>query len=262
MLTATKIIALGSTFAAGPGILPVANPAAGRSRLNYPNLLARSLSADLIDATTSGATTEQILTSPHRLGGRIVRPQIEAVAPDADLVTITAGGRDAGYVVDAPLPAIVGLVAKHTVARVLPPPVRKRVNGDAARAAEHAAAGLIEAVAAVRARARHARVVLVDYLTVVGPHAEPSRELPLTAADIEWFRRRGEILAHAFRIASERGRAELVVVSGLSLEHGIGSPDPWVDGVEAPLGLAVTAPFRPNEAGMRAVADAILVQVT
>lgn len=37
------IVALGSSFAAGPGLKPIANAAAKRSSVNYAHLLARGI---------------------------------------------------------------------------------------------------------------------------------------------------------------------------------------------------------------------------
>src|SRR3954470_1574461 len=55
-----RIAALGSSYAAGPGIEPVADRRAHRSARNYPQLLAERLGAALTDLTVSGATTETI----------------------------------------------------------------------------------------------------------------------------------------------------------------------------------------------------------
>ena len=59
-----RYVAMGSSFAAGPGVGPVTPgtpPRCGRGTLNYPNLLAQKLKLDLVDATCSGATTEHVL---------------------------------------------------------------------------------------------------------------------------------------------------------------------------------------------------------
>lgn len=72
------LIALGSSFAAGPAIHPLSSRQAMRSTLNYPNLLSRRLGASLTD--------------------RSFPPQVQGVTSDADVVTITAGGNDIGYI--------------------------------------------------------------------------------------------------------------------------------------------------------------------
>lgn len=90
-----KIAALGSSFAAGPGIHPVADPDAMRSSRNYASLLAARLGADLADLTVSGATTATILHTPQvTMTGAQFPPQVDGLPADADLVTVTAGGND------------------------------------------------------------------------------------------------------------------------------------------------------------------------
>jgi lysophospholipase L1-like esterase len=93
------IAALGSSFAAGPGIDPIIDQSAMRSGRNYPHLLAEQLGAQLTDLTVSGATTATILSEPQvTLDGTQFAPQIDSLPADADLVTVTAGGNDLGFI--------------------------------------------------------------------------------------------------------------------------------------------------------------------
>jgi hypothetical protein len=91
------MVALGSSFAAGPGLEPVVDRAAMRSGRNYAHLVADRLGATLTDATVSGATTATILDEPHRVRRRVFPPQIESVHGVTELVTVTVGGNDLGY---------------------------------------------------------------------------------------------------------------------------------------------------------------------
>ena len=59
-----RYVAIGSSYAAGPGIDPAVGdrPAKARQSLrNYPHLIAHRLGLDLADVTSSGATTQDIL---------------------------------------------------------------------------------------------------------------------------------------------------------------------------------------------------------
>jgi lysophospholipase L1-like esterase len=93
----SRYVALGSSMAAGPGIRPTAEGApfrAARSARNYPHLVAAQLGHDLVDVTYSGATTANVLTdSQHG-----APPQVDALDGSEDLVTVTIGGNDVGYV--------------------------------------------------------------------------------------------------------------------------------------------------------------------
>ena len=74
-----RYVALGSSYAAGPGIDPVIDRTAGRSGRNYAHLLAQAPGAELTDATVSGATTATILNTHQRTLGRRHPPQVRAV---------------------------------------------------------------------------------------------------------------------------------------------------------------------------------------
>ena len=246
-----RYVALGSSFAAGPGIDPILDERAGRSASNYPNLVARELGLDLADVTCSGATTDDLLRTPQRVGRRRhVPPQVEAVGSDTDLVTITVGGNDIGYIGTLTSTAY----RQHMLRRLtwLPGPLLRRLSpsadrlpsGDDARAV---ATALVQVVEAVRTRAPDARVLLVPYLTLLG--SAPTG-LALTGRQDLGLRRIAEGLADGFSSAAGASGAELVPVTVASVDHGLGSADPWVTG----FGRAVRAPFHPNRAGMTAVA--------
>ncbi len=105
MTAGRRYVALGSSMAAGPGIVPRDKDAplrAVRSAANYPHLVAQRLGMDLVDVTYSGATTAHVLTD--RQHGE--PPQIDALDGSEALVTVTIGGNDVGYV---PLLTAAGL---------------------------------------------------------------------------------------------------------------------------------------------------------
>ena len=110
----SRYVAMGSSFAAGPGLpsrVPGSPRRAGRSTGNYAHLVARALGLDLHDVTFSGATTGDIL-GPSAAGRAA---QLDAVTAETSLVTITAGGNDVGY-----LPRLT-LASVPWPLRVLPP---------------------------------------------------------------------------------------------------------------------------------------------
>lgn len=255
-----RYTALGSSFAAGPGIPPIADPAAMRSSRNYPHLLAEALGLELTDLSVSGATTATILDEPQitPMGVR-VPAQVHGLRSDADLVTITAGGNDLGYLgamlftawrrVQPTSPMVLAMGAEY--ADGLPEPTVASVAG--------AASGLVGIVRRVRMRAPAARIVLVDYLTIVGPETAPTDDVPFEDADLDAFRRIQSGLERAFVSAAEASGAELVAVSAASRDHALGSPEPWVSGFIR-AASATGGSFHPNADGMAAVA-ALLVDL-
>ena len=261
----TRYVALGSSFAAGPGIAPQVSAAARRSARNYAHQVAARLPAQLADATVSGATTATILTETQQTRRGPVPPQIGAVTADTDLVTVTAGGNDVGYIGSLMRGSTDGFLAgKLGLLPGVPGRLRGRVSFRVEPAGFDAVtAGLVRIADEVRSRAPHARVVFVDYLTLLGPDAAPGPGLPLTPDQIGRARELGLSLDAAFARAAVQSGAALVRASQASTGHGLGSAEPWVTGftLRPPPRMrraGGAAPFHPNLAGMTAVADLVL----
>ena len=252
----SRMVALGSSFAAGPGIEPVVDRAAGRSGRNYAHLVAARVGASLVDATVSGATTETVLRDRQRVGLRTFAPQIESVPADADLVTVTAGGNDLGYLGGVMGTALLGQLDRWRLTSPLSALARRRRALRPVTSQQHDAAvdGLVAIVAGVRERAPRARVVLVDYLPVFTPSSAPGPSVPLTVNEIRHFRDLATDLSAIFAEASRRTGCDLVPASSLEPDHGAGSTDPWVGGLSL---RRLSASFHPNLAGMQAVADRV-----
>lgn len=109
--TVPKFVSLGDSFSSGNGadIVPgqvigntsVYDPATNnatnqclRSSKSYAPLLAAEKGYALTQVACSGATTDNILS----VGQFNEAPQISAVTPDTQLVTLTIGGNDIGFV--------------------------------------------------------------------------------------------------------------------------------------------------------------------
>jgi len=249
-------VALGSSFAAGPGIEPILHPACGRSGRNYAHLVAERLGYDLVDVSSGGATVADVLDqSQALLPGGTVPPQLDAVPADAELVTVTVGGNDIGYLLTllrcsfqvAPeaAPADAAAFFGTPVDPAAVDAALDRLPGELARL-----------VAAVRARAPRARVLLVDYLTVVPAQLTPA--FPMSEEHRQLCAGIGRRLEAATAAAAAETGAELVAVSAPSRDHAVGAPEPWVTGWEfGDLRTGGVAPYHPNAAGMRAAADAV-----
>jgi len=251
-------VALGSSFASGPGIEPIIDPGCGRSGANYAHLLADRLGYDLIDVTSGGATIDDVLSRPQSLmTGGTVPPQLEAVAPDADLVTVTVGGNDVEYMLT------LARASYRAAPEAAPPDAGAFFGTPADPAAQDAAlrslpgryAGL---VGAIRNRAPRARVVLVDYLTVLPPD-DGCTALPMSDEDRRFCAVVGRGLEKATAEAARLAGADLVTASVASREHAVCSAQPWVTGWEfGDIAAGGVGPYHPNGAGMLAVADLLV----
>lgn len=246
-----RYVALGSSMAAGPGIRPGAAGApfgSGRSARNYPHLVADALALELVDVTFSGATTAHVL-SQRQCGAA---PQIDALDGSESLVTITIGGNDVGYV-----PLLTAAVLPR-MSRLLPMIGALLDRNARERALADVGAALTAVGTAVRERAPRARVLFVDYLTLLPPAGV--RAAPLSDADAELGRHvAGRLEEHTAAAAAATG-CELVAAGQASREHHAWSTRPWTVGAAWPLPWR-PAPFHPNAVGMRAVADLVIAQV-
>jgi lysophospholipase L1-like esterase len=248
----SRYVAMGSSFAAGPGIAPRAPASprrAGRSSGNYAHLVARALGVDLNDVTYSGATTSDIL-APSAVGQPA---QLDAVTPDTRLVTITAGGNDVGF-----LPCLT-LASLPWPLRALPP-VRARVARLGDRdATQQRFAQLEDNLATIghrlRDRAPGCRVLFVDYLTILPPR-DDDRGGPPPAEIAEWGRAIAARLAATTQAAAEAAGYEYVAASAASVDHHAWSATPWTRRFH--LSLRGGAPYHPDAAGMAAVAELVL----
>jgi lysophospholipase L1-like esterase len=247
----SRYVAMGSSFAAGPGISPraAASPRrAGRSSGNYAHLVARALGLDLHDVTYSGATTGDILR-PSAAGQPA---QLDAVTPDTRLVTITAGGNDVGF-----LPRLT-LASLPWPLRALPR-VRARVAGfgDPDETGERFAqleGNLATIGRRTRDRAPACRVLFVDYLTILPPRGD-DRGGPPSAEIAEWGRVTAARLAVTTQAAAEAAEYEYVAASAASASHHAWSATPWTRRFH--LSLRGGAPYHPDAAGMAAVAELV-----
>ncbi len=244
-----RYVALGSSFAAGPGVGQRAKGSprrAGRSSINYAHLVASRLRLVLEDVTFSGATIAQLL-EPGSPG------QLDAVDSSTRLVTITAGGNDVGYLpglVAASLPAIAGLVP--TVRRRV---ARMRTRGGLDETFSRLQHSLTLLVRAVRQRAPDCTIVLVDYLTIL-PADESVSTLPLSSAHAAWGRDVAARLAGMVKTVAAAESCRYAAASAISHGHDAWSSEPWTKRFH--YSLRGGAPYHPTAAGMAAVADLVI----
>lgn len=212
-----KYTALGSSFAAGPGIdVQLGN--CGRSDHNYSHLVAARLGLTLTDVSCNGATTDHILTTSQN-GAPL---QIEAVSSDTALVTVTIGGND------------ITFTSSTFACAGKPASERCTANLDQAminEAVRQLPAKLGATLDAIRARAPQATIVVVTYPRVFPVEAASCRELDLGPEDTAYLAALGEKLESAFvRVAADK---KALIADAYVLAEGHGpcdSPGRWVNG--------------------------------
>lgn len=245
-----KYVAMGSSFAAGPGIPDYyeATPApCYRSTQNYAHQLAERLELALTDVSCSGATTAH-LTGPRGS----IPPQLDALTPDTKLVTITIGGNDLGYIGGLSAASCAGLQKETGVEGNCPPPMTLPAEKTFADLAAR-----MDAIAKeVRVRAPEAQLVFVDYLAVL-PEAGTCAATPLNEFDADGARYSARRLAEITRVVAGENGASVITASELSKGHDACSAVPWMHGYPRPGAPVSGAMYHPNVAGMTAVADAL-----
>ena len=245
-----RYVALGSSFASGPLLGPPkpGSPArCARTALNYPTLLALKLGLTLDDVSCGGAATAHILGAWNELPA-----QIDAVTTDTRLVTLSIGGNDLGYV--------SGLIAASCRAgatyRPGPcEPARVLTEEDYTGVERN----LHEIVRQVSIRAPGARLVMVQPVTLVPPM--PCKAVTLAPSDALTSRAIGLRLA-AIVTKVARSTGAMVLRSDLmSRHHTACSAEPWSNGMSPGYDGAKGAPWHPTAAGMKAIADALAIEL-
>lgn len=260
-----KIINLGSSFAAGPGIPPQVEPKqAGRSSNNYAHLLARSLNCEdkLIDLSVSGATLLNISTTSQSVGGHVFPPQIEGVPEDADVVLVLGGGNDLGYITGMMADSWIGWLVFAVMG------LASRVRGLLGYSVQDMAQPVGEEDAlqrfgvvldAIHARTPKARVIVVEYLTLLGPDVRAGVDVPFAEDRVMHHRSVAATLQRITQkaVADRSGWCEIVSTSVLSRGHGLGSEETWVWGSGIGSLWRGEAVLHPNGTGHEAVADVL-----
>jgi lysophospholipase L1-like esterase len=256
-LASAHYVAMGSSFAAGPGITRSADTPptrCNRSADNYARQLAARYRLDLTDVSCGGATTAHILGPWNELP-----PQISALRSDTALVTVTIGGNDVGYVAglfagscegpEASASAPCRGLAQRAAAQGRP-------NSPASDSWKQVETGMASIAATVRARSPRAALVFVDYLSALPPRGLCAA-VPLSPAAERRARETAKRLAAITARIAARSGALLVRASRLSEKHSACAGEAWMNGFTPPSGTVGFAPYHPNRAGMTAIANAI-----
>ena len=250
------------------------DPVIGRSENNYPHLVARKLGLELTDVTCGGATLENILDTPQVVySGDLQAPQIESVQANTDLVTITAGGNDINY---------VGSLTREsystnpTVFDVIADPQHRSLIGAAfrgdptdptdqevnQRSLDDLENRWVRVLDSIRQRAPQARIVILDYLTLLPQPGQGCGGAPLSPQRGRYFLEIAEQLQLATKKAAQRSGVELVELSKASRDHDACAEEPWVTGWDVSGVMTGQSPWHPNAAGVQATAELLLAHLT
>ncbi|AYF75323.1 SGNH/GDSL hydrolase family protein [Nocardia yunnanensis] len=255
-----EYVALGDSWAADATLSNISTQHAplgcAQSAGNYPKQVAAALGVAVFRDATCGSATTVHMSAPQRLPVSINAPQFDRLTPTTDLVTLGIGGNDAGLA-----DAVTGCLT--TDPAVSPCQTTWVPDGvDAMSANIRAAEPVVIAVLnGIKARAPHARILLLDYFKGVGDRG-CFASIPISDTDTAWIAHKLiELNAMLARAAAATG-VELVNTYATSDGHdGCQAPGTrWAEGViplsHNPPGPAV--PFHPNQLGADHQARSVL----
>jgi lysophospholipase L1-like esterase len=252
-----RYVALGDSCASGPLVpVPTGEPAGClRSTRNYPSVVAERIGvANFRDVSCSGATTEHI-TGPQSVPLGVNPPQLDALASDTDLVTISIGGNDIGF------GEIVSECGRRSPLQPTGSACKDHYTADGtdelAQRIEEAASLVAAVLAAIEERSPSARVLLVGYPAILpdeGPGCFPV--VPFSPGDVAYLR--GVEKALNAMLADEAAGAGIDFVDTYTPSIGHDACQPpgtrWVEGL---VPTAPAAPVHPNARGMAEIGEVV-----
>lgn len=245
-------VALGDSFVAGGGITTTSTVCL-RSDHNYPALLAKELAGNsFVDRSCGGATNDSVMNGTVMSNGVTLPAQIDSVRADTDLVTIGIGGNDSAATARLFVSCLIPSSSspqkcRSTLASISKQFVTTRRN-------------IAHTLEKIKARAPHARVILVGYLRIL-PDFGTCPAIPVTAEELRLAAAAEADLDNTLRLAAADADVLFLPMRSPSVGHdACAGENAWVNGITAARGDGVF--LHPRAAGMRAVAKAIHARVT
>ncbi|GAB09655.1 putative esterase [Gordonia araii NBRC 100433] len=246
---------LGDSFAAGSGIDPIVEDSPAmclRSQRNFGRLVAQRRGiapADFADVSCGGATTANLTVEQYQG----VPPQVEALGPATELVTIMIGGNDGKLFADA----VAGCVeiAQQDLAG---DPCRRGYGAQFDdEVDETTGPALREAIGLLVRRAPGARILVVGYPRLLPRRTGCYPTMPLATGDVAYLNELQESLNRAIAGAARAHGATFVDLWRASAGHdACAAPDQrWIEPLR---GSRIRTTVHPNAAGQRAMAGAVL----
>jgi len=257
-------VALGDSYSSGESVQPflpgtgTTPQACDRSKWAYPRILSKYLPYHLDFVACSGATTADVL-SKGRFPGQPA--QIDSLNPAKDaLVTLTVGGDNLGF----------ATIITKCVSQSLNPVNQSCVRDPGfERSILNAIYGyykhpsiratLTVTFARIKAKARHARIIVLDY-----PNFFPTSISSLCFASTRLTSADGSFISKVVNILDQQ-ESEAAQAAGVSFldvrrafrGHGLCSSDPYVNGITFRGYLNDVGSFHPNASGQLAYAAAL-----
>ncbi|MFD3533309.1 SGNH/GDSL hydrolase family protein [Streptomyces sp. NPDC058664] len=247
-----RYVALGDSFASGAGVPDQVDADCMRSGRNYPALVNDALSSTAHEDVTCGGATTVHMTSPQNASAP---PQLDALSADTDLVTLTIGGNDVGFA--GIIVRCVTLGAFNLGGSPCKSSYTWTGTDRLAATVDATAPKIAAAIDGIRQRAPQARILVTGYPAILPDNGTNCPWVATIAkGDAPWLRDIHKRLNTMIATQAAAHGAVYVDTYTKSIGHDICKPagTRWME----PLITDAAAPFHPNAAGERAMADAVL----
>jgi lysophospholipase L1-like esterase len=213
-------VALGDSYSAASGTVPpdpTAPTECARSLVNYPHDIANTIGTQLTDVTCGGAQTSDYFSSQYQG----VAPQLDAVRPDTQLITMTIGGNDGGVFINAVTDC--GQAGASTLGTGSPCKDRYGSSfDDTINNSTYPA--LVNALTAVRAKAPNAQIAILGYPWILPPTLGCYPQMPVATGDVPYLRDVQATLNSAVQRAAAAAGVTYVDMSVVSEGHDACQP--------------------------------------
>ncbi|AKU15424.1 SGNH/GDSL hydrolase family protein [Luteipulveratus mongoliensis] len=250
-----KYVNLGDSYSAGSGVLPLSsgiNPLCAQSTKNWAHDVAATKGYQLTDVSCGGAQTKDFYAGQYPG----MAPQLDAVAADTDVVTLTMGGNDNNTFISAILAC--GSAGIATAGQGNP---CTKLYGDTFTKAinEKTYPALVKGLQAIKAKAPAAKVVISGYPWITPAKGGCFPQLPIASGDVPYLRNLQATLNSAVSRAAGATGSTYVDLSAASAGHDA-CQAPGVRWVEPLLFTTQFVPVHPNALGEQGMANAALAQ--
>ena len=254
-----RYVALGDSYTAtplSPRLTGAADRACQRSTRDYPYLVAAALgpAVQLTNVSCFGATSRDLSQAQHT-SGPANPAQLNALSAADRLVTVQIGGDDIGF------SGIATTCGELSLTNLTGDPCRQHYTkggpDQLAQAVTQAAPEVAAALATIRQRAPHARLLVVGYpdiLPVRGNGCWP--EVTVARGDLPYLRGVETGLNAMLKAQAARAGATFVDTYTSSIGHDAcqRADTKWVEGL---IPTSAALPLHPNAPGEAAMAREI-----
>ncbi|MGW4206464.1 SGNH/GDSL hydrolase family protein [Lentzea sp. NPDC004789] len=245
-------VSLGDSFVSGPFIpLQRLDPlSCFKSTQNYPSVVARELGiADFTDISCGGAQTKDMFTAQSGIPGQSTA-QLTALKPDTDLVTVSIGGNDIGFM------DIILTCAGKSLLDPNGAPCKANYGDELAQRVDATAPKVAEVLNGIRQRSPKARIVVVGYLRILPPSGGCWPVVPISKGDVPYLDNVQKQLNGMLGAQAKAAGATFVNPYDISLGRDTCAA-PWDKWVEGIIPTSPAFPVHPNAKGMAAVGEQV-----